>query len=253
MERDHKLKQQTDLHLWWLQFELEDDFPKESSYENSAWWHWAQRIKEGQVKEQEELDNFYSKRQAECSGSDDEQYWLENWAVDDYAQTRQVTGTMYAGLIVSMWAKIEYMLKQILSTCLCDPEKEERPKVSANIKAIKKDIKDKTGINLLDCEKSETVNAIRILNNCFKHTDGRYRSNNKKPLETIKKYLIQRWNIVGNHEEIDYSKLPIKELVVACGAFGLDLLGKVKNALEKPTAEKTKRISKKFCNSMDAL
>lgn len=61
------------------------------------------------------------------------------------------------------------------------------------------------------------INAIRILNNCYKHKEGVYKisssGNSEKTLE-----LIESWGIKEN-QTIDFTKLPVLEMVEMCGVF----------------------------------
>jgi len=44
--------------------------------------------------------------------------------------------------------------------------------------------------------------------------------------------LLKKWSILNERSEIDYSKLSVKELVIACNGFCVDLLDRVKTHLE---------------------
>ncbi len=267
--RFKKVRLRPSWRIWWELTQAEDDFPSDADYGGSTWHQWERRIKEGHKKEEEELGEWYDKRKEECSGSEDALYWLGDWAADEHYQTRQVTGTMYAALVVSMWARMEHILKSLLRTWylavdtegktlkkvarLCSKGsagKEWRGKLKSCIKslkkiqagvprdfkAIKEAFKGALKVDLGVCKDYAAVNAARILNNCFKHDHGCYRLEGRKPHDVIDKDVFREWVELDQHDRIEYSKLPMREMVVACGTFTRDLFDKVKVKLKKTSA-----------------
>ena len=97
---------------------------------------------------------------------------------------------------------------------------------------IKNALRKEVGVEVDQCAEYLTVDAVRILNNSFKHNKGRYQPKDGKPHTRIDEAILKKWSILGEHNEIDYSKLPVKELVVACNGFCADLLDRVENQLE---------------------
>lgn len=75
-------------------------------------------------------------------------------------------------------------------------------------------------IDIKKCSKYNEINSIRILNNSFKHNDGYYIPDNKS-YNQINQDILNRWNILNNtnSNKIDYSKLPIKEIILDCYFF----------------------------------
>ena len=94
-------------------------------------------------------------------------------------------------------------------------------------------IKRDTKITLKQCKGMPFVNAARILNNSFKHSDGRYRPESTKPHTQIDKALLSRWAILDDSDRFLYAKLPMRELVAGCNAFCLDLLRLIEPGLER--------------------
>ena len=83
-----------------------------------------------------------------------------------------------------------------------------------------------------DCSDYQTVNAIRVLNNSFKHNNGYYKPKNDNPDNKINESMLAKWSILDDRDKIDYSKLPIKDLIIACNAFCNDLLNKLEKELK---------------------
>ena len=74
-------------------------------------------------------------------------------------------------------------------------------------------------VDLCALPEYPTVDAIRILNNSFKHNDGVYRPDPARSHTQIDEGLLNRWQILDNNNKIAFSKLPIEELVVGCNTF----------------------------------
>ena len=136
---------------------------------------------------------------------------------------------MYAALIVSIWSELEHFLKNLVRTCYiaCG----EHKKIPYNIEAINKEIERETGIQIDNCRGYNTVNAIRILNNSYKHSDGYYHPEKCKPYSQINKSLLKKWRIKEDRK-IEYSKLPIEKIVLSLNAFCTNILKKVEPILE---------------------
>lgn len=237
---------------------MEHHLPDQDNYYNSIWDDWEVRIKKGHKVE----EKWINKRSKELADSG---YDPGDILGEDYAKTWDLTNNMYAALIVSIWAEMENTLKSIVRACyaahgkrkkalektliFCKEslagKKRKMPTLESCIKAlkeikagvpydfdgIKKTIKKETRIQLAKCRQYDTVDAIRILNNSFKHSNGKYKPEAGKPYTKINESLLQKWSI-KEKEDIDYSKLPIEKIVVACNAFCTDLLKKVEIKLK---------------------
>ncbi len=80
-----------------------------------------------------------------------------------------------------------------------------------------------TGVDLATLCDVRTVDAVRILNNTFKHNDGIYSPVAGQAHTVIDAGLLAAWAILDASNRIDYAKLPFKDLVMACGRFADDL------------------------------
>jgi len=243
---------------------LTDTFPDRNRYSGSPWEVWERRIKQGHAAEEKRIEQIYKKRKKQSAHN--LQYDLAEWAGEDYQETCRLTNLMYAALVVGIWAEMEHFLKDIVITCYQALEKrrkaleltlkfckdslaDSQPNVTLDccVKAlrglqsetpyafdeIKKVLKRELGIQTDHCPEYATVNAIRILNNSFKHTKGRYDPEKGKPHTHIDKGLLKKWPILDERMEINYSKLPVKDLVIACNTFCQNLIDKVEAQLQK--------------------
>ena len=180
-------------------------------------------------------------------------------------KTCRLTNAMYAALVVSIWSEMEHFLKDVVLHCYQALEKRKKAiqtmqkfceatlagtqtkaTLGSCIKALKeidagipyafdeirKALEKEVGVEVDQCAECITVNAVRILNNSFKHVRGCYQPEDGKPHTRIDEALMKRWSIVNERSEIDYSKLSVKELVIACNGFCADLLDRVETHLE---------------------
>jgi len=215
---------------------LKDIFPDDDSYPGSRWASWEERIEKGHKAEERIINKIYKERLRQ---ENNHPYYIEpaELAADDYWRTCRLTNAMYASVVVSVWAEMELFLKYLIGLC-----RQIRGKKQAKLyvfKKIKEAFKKDVDIDIGRCTEYNTVNAIRILNNCFKHSQGKYNplkdkkaEQKKKEPETIEETLLHRWQILDEGGGIDYSKLSIQELVISCNAFYSDLIAKARKALK---------------------
>jgi hypothetical protein len=173
---------------------------------------------------------------------------------------------------VGIWSEMEHFLKDVVRVCYRALEKRrralektmqfckdslerEQPKETLDdcMKALKelqpgiphafddiqKVLKRELGVELCKCSTYDTIDAIRILNNAFKHSRGRYEPAPDRSRAQINAGLLKRWEIIDDRKEIDYSNLPIEELVGACHEFCNELLGMIEAAIEKKVSKWT--------------
>jgi len=229
-------------------------------YHGSIWHTWETRIQDGHKAEEHYIETRYEKRKSDLKQVDNPYFDPDQEAGEDYADTCQVTDAMYAALVVALWAEMEHFMKFMVKSCqdavgirklaiekmakYCDEvlnKKKPTSKVEHLAKQLNKvhaslykfddlksAVKETTSVNVEKCAAYPTVDAIRILNNSFKHSKGHYLPEDDKPFTAISKSLMSKWNIVNEHARIEYSKLNIQELATACNSFCADLLGKVK-------------------------
>ncbi|MBI9019590.1 MAG: hypothetical protein JEZ07_20255 [Phycisphaerae bacterium] len=129
---------------------------------------------------------------------------------------------MYAGLIVTLWSNIEGYLKGLVrvSEQIDSTNLKKQP---WKIDELKKYYNDKRVIKLDKLESFNFVDAVRIFNNSFKHSEGFIRSDKPDNVKAIE--LLEQLQAHQQHEEgirINYEKLPIEELFAAsCRFFGV--------------------------------
>ena len=254
------------MHRHRIESVLADALPDRDGYSGSRWHEWERRIQQGHAAEEKRIERLCEERRKQPAY--DPQYDPDEWAGEDYLETCRLTNSMYAALVVSIWSEMEHFLKHIVIMCYQALEKRRKaleralefcedslahrqPNVTLEgcLKALKelqsevpyafgdieKALKSELGIRVGHCREYATVNGIRILNNSFKHARGRYDPDKGKPHEQIDKGLLKKWPILEGRKDIDYSKLPVRDLVVACNAFCRDLLDKVEAALNQRT------------------
>ncbi len=201
---------------------IDNTFP--NSYNGSIWAAWENRIKKGRDNEEKILSEFIEKSKNEN--------FPDDWYSEDYYRLSRITKSMYAALIVSMWAELEFFFKGLIRIC-SEYLKNGVSDDKLHKACVIKDYFKKVGIKLDEIKELNTVNAIRILNNAFKHNNGSYELNKKNPCDNINEELCEKWYIDARNVEIDYSRIPINELVLACNTFCCELINKVESTLEK--------------------
>lgn len=247
---------------------LNDVFPGEAGYPTSQWALWDMRIRAAQ-----EAETALHQQRYEAHGSqpsNDTHDDPPDWLLEEWSESLRLTKSMYAALIVAIWAEVEHFLKGILATCYLAQNRRElalqavrdccdamlaRRETKVSLKDCIRHLKQLDGdtpyafaelseafrkevkVVIEDLPDFATVDAIRVLNNCFKHSRGCYRARSDKPGTQIAKSVIRKWNdgaidLEGNGE-IDYSKLPVRDLVLACNAFFAALLGRIESLLAR--------------------
>ncbi|HUU20736.1 MAG TPA: hypothetical protein VMW72_26555 [Sedimentisphaerales bacterium] len=240
MASNSKSKQQGQRDLKWkrklifVQRYWKDKFPSKDDYDFSVWAMWESRIRKGH-KVEENLIAKAAKRWESSLTEEKKELMPDDMFADDYWHALQITNAMYAALVVSLWSSIEGFLKDL--ACVCKRARHSNKKHPRfDFKRIKQSFKE-IGIDLKQLPKYSTVNAINIFNNSFKHSEGFYRPKSGKPYTHIDPKLLTKWESISKRfvdlKEIDYTKLPIRELVIACNLFFQSLLSAVKKNLEE--------------------
>ncbi|MBI5748724.1 MAG: DUF1016 domain-containing protein [Nitrospinae bacterium] len=157
---------------------------------------------------------------------------------DDYFQTVSLANFMYATLVVAIWSEIELFLKSCVR--LLYNRRRSTQNVSHKFPEIKKAIKEEIGIQPERCKSYSTVNATRELNNSFKHSNGYC---NSKSYNQIQKSLLTRKALpdrrkrdtrkIGKNVIVEYSKLPLPDILNACNEFCSNLLNRVESKLKR--------------------
>lgn len=224
-------------------------FCSERDFIQSSWGEWKRRIDAEHKKEIERIS-------ALAATMDDDDSFSNDWLADDTWEEWCLCNTMHAVVVVTLWSEMENFLKRLVQVVLYALEKERRAlqgvkefceaslggtvnheELRNSIKELKdiqtgvlyvfpdmkKTIQRDLEIQIEQCSQYSTINAIRILCNSFKHNRGFYHPKADKPETQIDQALREEWNFLKEQNEIDYAKLPIQEMVVACHLFCLDI------------------------------
>lgn len=205
-----------------LKWNVKRTFPAQEDYYDSHWHDWEERIKDGHDAEEKRIKILCEQREKQSS----QDGYPDDYLAEEYIKICEITNNMYAALIVSIWSAMEHFLKRLLP----------RPLKKKFEKKFMEFIREELNISVDQCKEYSTINAIRLLNNLFKHEDG-YCDPTKKAYKEIKKSKLAKRSLpdrrkrdtrwVGQKIEIDYSKLSISGLVEACNFFCSDLMRKV--------------------------
>jgi hypothetical protein len=205
-------------YLHWLKRKLlENIFPtNEEEFNFSQYEKWLNRIEQGKEAELQHLSNI-------ADDSPDEVY---DMYADDIAESDAISNDMYAAMCVHLWSKIEISFAR----CIMAWNLEAISEVNFDTYKINKVSDffiDTAGIPLDSITNYQFVNALRVLSNCYKHSNGRYEPGNY-PIDPS---LLNQWDIEEGHR-IDYLRLPLKDILLRCGEFLKELLDQVRQKIE---------------------
>jgi len=184
---------------------------------SSGWQTWLERLKHADDAEYDRLDAL-QRQYAMGQTSQDKQAYrdYDNDVLADMAfQAKEISNNMHAVLIVALWSKMETELKQLAGIC-CVALSLKEP--SYKFEPLKNFLDTCISIDMERYIHYSEVNAIRVLNNSFKHSGGYYRPDSGKTHTQIDQSLESQFSLVRG-SIIDYSRLPIEELVGACSEF----------------------------------
>ena len=204
----------------------EIEFPSCDDYPDSLWCNWENRISQGHKQEITIIRGWKKQRTDGPHSADD-------WQSEEYWQTLELTNTMCAALVAAIWSRVERRLNELISISQRSLGLDETPTVRAcDFYGF---CKDKLGIRLDVLDGYRTVNAIRILNNAFKHNRGHYAVDDAKGNNRIEPELLDQWDVLGTDGMIDFTELPVRDLVGACNAFFNALRPRIGVALDDLT------------------
>lgn len=248
----------------WQLHHLERLFLDLDSYDESVWAGWEKRIQQGHEAEEKAIQRWHDRMMQQESPLGDH-FNPSEIAGEDYQETCRLTSSMHAAVTVALWSDIEYFLRRIVQVAyraagqrdlvlrqmrdFCDDVlAKKRTNIEPNkcakdvmrvfaerykFEELKRALHEAAGVALDKCNEYRTINAIRILNNAFKHNRGMYKPAPDAPHSQIDEELLSRWSLVQGNDRIDYSQLSIRELVCACDVFCKDVIGKVRAAIVK--------------------
>lgn len=202
-----------------LRMEIENIFPARNFFHESMWASWLSKIRDGEKAD----DAYLAKRQAEfdeyLKSTEGQSHDLDPGEIlaDEAYEAFNVSNNIYAALIVSIWTKCEKSLKSFSSLCA---EQLEIDIPDFKFDNQKKFYKKQLKITFSILPKYAEINAIRLLNNIYKHADGHC---NEAKFNQITKNIASVWN-VEKKKQINYSTLPIEDIVCSCNEFLTKLL-----------------------------
>lgn len=232
MTAERQKKPKWEKEMWWHLRIHKDAFPALAQYHDSIWADWELRIKQGHQVEFERYERLQEKWENEGPAN-----LPDDWLVDDVYQSVQLTNNMYAAIVVSIWAKMEQQLKGLTRVCLRGLGSTKR--VPYKFPELRKLYQKKLNIDFRTRTGYAAVDAVRILNNVFKHQDGRCKPSDE---EAISPDLRQQWDEAFEESPlggwaVDYTKIPIKDCVAACHDFHQALVAAVRRHFQETTGE----------------
>ncbi len=159
-----------------LRMEIEGIFPAPNLFHESMWGSWLSKIKEGEKND----DEFLAKRQKAfeqlLSSGENCEYDIDpgEMLADEAYESFTLTNNICAALVVSIWSKSEMSLKKISSLSAVQLE---RP-TPAYRYDCQKCFFAGLGIKFESLPGAAAVNGIRLLNNIYKHAEGRCSESN---------------------------------------------------------------------------
>lgn len=191
---------------------LRHTFPEDDEFLGSTWDDWGRRIREGHDADDARIRTIIERFASTDSATD-----VGDWIAEDMHNMEHVTNSMYAALVVSAWCKMEAFFKLLIK--IVNGALNRAGEAPYQFDRIKEFFDKNVGLNLETIAEYPTVNAIRILNNSYKHSDGQYKPDASKPHTRIDQTLLDRWKILDNQNQIDFSKTPIEEFISCCAVF----------------------------------
>lgn len=233
----NRVNNDEDVHWMILSMELDSSFPQVNSFDNSIWGHWITRIEDGDTKDNEYISQMKKKIRSINKNDlnnyeDDPASYIDDASYESYL----VSNNMYAALIVSIWSKCEMFLNKIIKLCVKQLGCEEFKKFGF-IKQ-KNFFSKKAKIDIEKLQSYDYVNATRIMCNLYKHNNSIYSVKQRK--KDVSDVIASEWKICEG-KNIDFSKIPIKDIITHCRKFFDALCESVCNRLpknqDKPVSE----------------
>lgn len=210
--------------MWWGIFgsRVSEIFPQREAFFGTSWHFWLDKIEDAYREDQKRLSE---------RNLDD---YPEDFFADEVHEMDTLRTNMRGALIVSIWAKCEFMLKQL--TSLCQHEIAYKKEVRFDFDSQSKFYKEQLGIELVSIAHYATLNALQNLNNSFKHSDGLYIPNEKKSWTIIPEPIASEWGIVLK-ERIPYANIPIQKILSECNEFFSELVAvsKIESSKRRPS------------------
>lgn len=223
---------------------VERAFPSE--FFCSLWDEWIERIKAGQQREVERLEKLAEEYKGFEPHPDDPPWDPMEDLSEDYHESVRVSQSMYAALVVALWAEVERLLKdhvgfaryalQEFGIVPSESEKKIRKQFDADPydkKGISDWLREFTALDISALPRHPEIDAVRILNNSFKHSESKYKPEEGKPWTQIESSVLASLACIGPEGKIDYSEVPFEQLVSACRDYCTALSDELVQALER--------------------
>jgi len=215
----------SNIHDWKLLIENVDDcdiFPSsEEAYKKSMWNRWEDRILLGHNAAGDKLTDKWIKNALRPK---EELQWL----VDENQEMCNLTELMYASMVASIWPQMRYVFKKLISVCNDDLIIESTFILFENIKLF---FKSELSIELENFKNYNIIEAIYILHCIYNHSGDYYTQLSSEQDIIIEQTLLNRWNLLGEKNQVNYSNLPVMELILTCSSFAHELISIVKSKL----------------------
>ncbi len=145
---------------------------------------------------------------------------------DDIVEADAISNDMYAAMCVHLWSRMEISFKRCIKAWNFDAKCNKDVDVH-KFNAVNDFFSNRIGISLHSIVNYKFINALRILSNCYKHNNGRYKPG-RHPIDLV---LRNQWSIEKGHR-ISYLELPLKDILFSCGEFWEELLVQVRQKIE---------------------
>ena len=96
---------------------------------------------------------------------------------------------------------------------------------------IKLYFKSELSIELENLKNYDIIEAIYILHCIYNQGGGYCARDLRKEDIVIEQALLTRWNLLGEKNQVNYSNLPVMELILTCSSFAHELISIVKSKL----------------------
>lgn len=211
---------------------LPNPFPtNEDSYHNSLWFTWVERV---MLSHDAHVDEVV----ASHGGSDR----IENEQQQENADRLfTITESMYAAIIVAAQAQMEAYYQKVCNSIYVHINrthelyaKNNKMKISKFIRAKEAGgyIYERTNIDIKKLPFFDEADAVRVFSNIFKHNTWRYKPNKSNTISTD---VAEAIGVVPN-QQVVFSDLPLKDLLLCCGKFCQILKQQLMTSLESDYA-----------------
>jgi len=211
---------------------LPNPFPvTKDGYNDSLWFTWIERVMLSH-------DAYVDDVVAAHGGSDR----IENQQQQEDADTLfAITESMYAAIVVAAQSRVETYYQKICELIyvhinrtpdLYAVNSGKKADERINGKDLEKYIFENTGVAIKSIENFNVADCVRVLSNIFKHHRWIY---TPKKANIIAPTVSSAIGVVPN-QQVVYSDLPLRELLICCGKFCQNLKQQLMTSFESDYA-----------------